>query len=120
MNYTSLLKNVKVALNIMYFITSESDKSVISDTVYEPSKCGSFRILTHNVTIDRDFTKGCEIKVEIEENTIRFYKTIFNSDNMAIRYQYLFDVDCTRKSCAEIVAHVLHTMTIIVEHYCER
>lgn len=118
MKYETLLKNVKVALNIMYFITSESSKSVIVDTVYMPSKCGSFRSLAHNVTIDRDYTKGCEIRVEIEENQIRFYKTIFNDDNMAIRYQYLFGVDCNCKSCAEIVAHVLHTMSIIVEHYC--
>lgn len=121
MKYATLLTNIKRGLDVMYFIASESDKSVISDTLYEPSKCGSFRTLYHNVTIDRDLTKGAEIRIEIvdEKNPIiRFYKTVFNNDNMAIRYQYLFGVTTQNKCIAEIIGGICQTMDIIVNHYC--
>ena len=121
MKYQTLLTNIKRGLNVMYFITKESDKSVINDIVYEPSEGGSFRTLLHNVTIDTDLTKGAEIKIEISDEkdpVIRFYKTVLNDDNMAIRYQYLFGV-CTYKKCiAEIIAEIYQTMDIIVNHYC--
>jgi DNA gyrase/topoisomerase IV subunit A len=66
MKYTTLLTNIKRGLNVMYFITKESDKSVISDDVFDVGRIsGSKRILYHNVTIDTDLTNNIEIKIEI-------------------------------------------------------
>ena len=121
MKYENLLTNVKKGLNVMYFITKESDKSVINDTLYKPSSCCSFRTLYHNVTIDTDLTKGTEIKIEIideKDPVIRFYKTVLNDDGVAIRYQYISGVCTVRKCIAEIIAEIYQTMDIIVNHYC--
>lgn len=122
MKYQTLLTNIKRGLNVMYFITRESDKSVINDNVYDTGKIGgSKRILYHNVTIDTDLTNDVEIKIEIideKDPIIRFYRTITNDDNIAIRYEYLFGV-CTYKKCiAEIIAEIYQTMDIITNHYC--